>query len=538
MSAVSVKRFRWLVILVCMALPACHKEDASPGAKPAAPVTPAMYSVSATVSGLDGAGLVLENNGSGDLAVTANGTVTFASQASGTAYAVTVQAQPSSPAQTCTVAGGSGTIAQANVTNVTVTCTDNFVPTYAPAPKGDPQGTATTQMIDASGGSVTSADGRITLNIPAGALGTATTLSIQPITNTTPNGIGLGYRLQPEGTNFGVPVNLTFHLSATEALALSSTFVATQHADGIWYSQLNQQRDSTAQTVGVSTSHFSDWSLAETARLDPAEVRVKTGSGTDFKATILIAGDQGDLANPSGGDELALPMPASPADTIDGEKIWSVNNIEGGNAAVGQIKDPGAFTAPAQVPTPNAVTVSLTIALGGAKVIAAAQADIYAQEIWTGTTDITELDGTQVHADITFEQKPDPNQSLTVLHFVVMSGEVRVQVPPMNGSGCSQSISPDHHAIGAADANFEGGDGSMMMTYSASPEDADVTGGGTTAWPATLTTVCDNGTLTLATTAVAPWWPIAPQPYEAHNGVLDANIVTLTATGTLHLVRQ
>ncbi len=290
--------------------------------------------------------------------------------------------------------------------------------------------------------------------------------------------------------------------------------------------------------MGVSTSHFSDWSLAETARLDPAEVRVKTGSGTDFKATILIAGDQGDLANPSGGDELALPMPASPADTIDGEKIWSVNSIEGGNATVGQIKDPGTFTAPAQVPTPNAVTVSLTIELGGAKVIAAALADIYAQEIWTGTTDITEIDGTQVHADITFEQKPDPNQSLTVLHFVVMSGEVRVKVPPMNGSGCSQSISPDHHAIGAADANFEGGDGSMTMTYSTSPEDADVTGGGTTAWPATLTTVCDNGTLTLATTAAAPWWPSAPQSYEAHNGVFDANIVTLSATGTIHLVRQ
>ncbi len=237
MSAISVKYPCWPAILLGIALSACHNEDAVLNSPPdAAPITPATYAVSVTVSGLDGTGLVLQNNGSGDLTVTANGTVTFALQASGTAYAVTVQAQPSSPAQTCTVAGGSGTIAQANVTNVTVTCTDNFVPTYAPAPKGDPWGSATTQMIDASGGSVTSADGRITLNIPAGALGTATTVSIQPITNTTPNGIGLGYRLQPEGTNFGVPVNLTFHLSATEALALGSTFVATQHADGMWYS--------------------------------------------------------------------------------------------------------------------------------------------------------------------------------------------------------------------------------------------------------------------------------------------------------------
>lgn len=544
MVAISFQRPRVLApILLGFAFSACHNEDANSGSTPTAPpVTPAMYSVSATVSGLDGTGLVLQYNGAGDIAVTANGTVTFASaQASGTAYAVTVQTQPSGPAQTCTVNGGAGTIAQANVTNVTVTCADNFVPTYAPAPKGDPQGTATTQVIDAAGGSVTSADGRITLNIPAGALGTATTVSIQPITNTTPNGIGLGYRLQPEGTTFGVPVSLTFQLSAAEALALGSTFVTTQHADGMWYSQPNQQRDSSAHTVGVSTTHFSDWTLAETVRLDPAEARVKTNSNTTFQASILAVTQEDDeLAQANA--ELALPLPSSVNNYIDADKIWSVNGIEGGNAQFGQIKDPGSFTAPNSVPTPQQVTITLTIQFfnKGATVIAAAVADIYAQEIWSGTTDITQIDGTQIHADVTFEQKPDPSNSLLVLHFVVMSGEVRVKVPAMNGSGCSQSISPADHSIGAANASFEGGDGSMTVDYSANPEAGEITGGGTTAWPATLTTVCDNGTLTLATTAAAPWWPSTglPQSYPAQDGVFDANISTPLASGTIHLVRQ
>ena len=544
MPAISAKHFCRFAILLSFAVSACH-EGVNPGATPAAPVTPASYSVSVTVNGLDGTGLVLQNNGGGNITVTANGAVTFASQAPGTAFAITVQTQPSGPAQTCAVANGTGTIAQANVSNVTVTCTDNFVPTYVPAAKGDPQGTAATQTIDAGGGSVTSADGRITLNIPAGALGTATAISIQPITNTTPNGIGSAYRLQPEGTIFGMPVSLTFHLTVTEALAIVSTYVTTQHADGLWYLQPQQQRDANAQTLVVSTTHFSDWSLAETLVLKPAEQRVKTGAAAQFTAVILIASEQSDaLANADpNADDVALPFPANLDQQLSGTKVWSVNGIEGGNPTVGQIRDPGVFNAPATVPTPDPVTVSLTLQFGTSKVIGVALADIYAQEIWTGTTDITEIDGTQVHADITFVQKPDANQSQTVLHFVVQSGEVRVKIPSTNGSGCAQSVSPADRPIGAADpTSFEGGDGTMNITYNLAtgPEEGAVTGGGSTAWPATLTTVCDNGTLTLDTTQVAQWWPVAVplQSYPTQNGVFDANISTPTATGTIHLVRQ
>ncbi|HTB89920.1 MAG TPA: hypothetical protein VK743_18280 [Steroidobacteraceae bacterium] len=538
MSANSVKCLCRFAMLLCIAVAACQNKDTSPGSTPdPAPIT---YSVSATISGLNGAGLVLQNNGGGDITVNANGSVTFASQASGTAYAVTVFTQPPGTAQTCTVAGGSGTIAQANVTNATVTCADNFVPTYTPAPKGDPQGTATTQMIDVTGGSVTSADGRITLNIPAGALGTATTISIQPITNTIPNGIGLGYSLQPEGTTFAAPVSLTFRLSTTEALALDSTFVATQHADGLWYSQPNQQRDGSAQTVGVSTTHFSDWTIAETLALDPAKARVKTSDGTNFTAHILLVQDDDDELAQPGTEEIAVPQETVLDNQLNGSKIWSVNGIVEGNSQFGEVRSPGSYTAPVNEPTPNTVVVTLTMQFGKAKVIAPAEATIYAQELWTGTTDITQIDGTQIHADVTFMNKPDPSNSVTVLHFVVMSGNVHVKIPSTNGSGCSQSVSPVDRAIGAANASYEGGDGSMTLNYSANPEDAEVTAGGTTAWPATLTTVCSNTTQTLATTEVAAWWPVTEPPvmYEADNGVLDANISTPTATGTAHFVRQ
>jgi hypothetical protein len=81
------------------------------------------FSVGGSVSGLAGAGLVLQLNGGGDLPISGNGNFTFETQlASGSQYRVNVAAQPSNPTQACTVASGAGTIGSTNVTNVRVTC--------------------------------------------------------------------------------------------------------------------------------------------------------------------------------------------------------------------------------------------------------------------------------------------------------------------------------------------------------------------------------------------------------------------------------
>jgi|GEM_PF-6457189 hypothetical protein len=81
------------------------------------------YTIGGTVSGLTGSGLVLQNNGGNNLAVSASGSFTFSTKVNaGSTYNVTVFTQPS--AQTCTVANGSGT-ANSNVANVQVTCTTN-----------------------------------------------------------------------------------------------------------------------------------------------------------------------------------------------------------------------------------------------------------------------------------------------------------------------------------------------------------------------------------------------------------------------------
>jgi hypothetical protein len=82
-----------------------------------------LYTVGGTVSGLVGT-VVLQDNGADNLSVSANGAFTFATGiADGASYIVTVKTQPSG--QTCTASNNTGTIAAANVTNVSVVCAEN-----------------------------------------------------------------------------------------------------------------------------------------------------------------------------------------------------------------------------------------------------------------------------------------------------------------------------------------------------------------------------------------------------------------------------
>jgi Galactose oxidase, central domain len=82
------------------------------------------FTVGGTVSGLQGSGLVLQDNGGDNLTVGGKGNVNFtfgAPLAGGSSYAVTILTQPTNPGQTCSVLNGSGT-ATGDVTTVQVTC--------------------------------------------------------------------------------------------------------------------------------------------------------------------------------------------------------------------------------------------------------------------------------------------------------------------------------------------------------------------------------------------------------------------------------
>ncbi len=69
--------------------------------------------------------VVLQNNGTNPLALSANGTYSFSVPVN-TSYSITVRTQPT--AQTCIVMNGSGAVGTSNITNILVTCSNNDAP--------------------------------------------------------------------------------------------------------------------------------------------------------------------------------------------------------------------------------------------------------------------------------------------------------------------------------------------------------------------------------------------------------------------------
>lgn len=168
-----------------------------------------------------------------------------------------------------------------------------------PSPVGRPLGKLVTSAIGASGGTLVSDDGQLTVVIPAGAVAAPVDFTVEEITNTAPGGQGNAYRIGPAGTLLAVPATLTFKASYP-GTTLDSLTIATQDAVGYWLKPEAVTRDAVAQTVATSTSHFSDWALVTgTTALDlHGTFHLATTVGTPFSAvgdaTLNHAGEDAD----------------------------------------------------------------------------------------------------------------------------------------------------------------------------------------------------------------------------------------------------
>ncbi|MGB3070719.1 MAG: hypothetical protein WBC18_19345 [Ottowia sp.] len=236
-------------------------------------------------------------------------------------------------------------------------------PKPAITPVGLAQGAPVNIALTSAGGTLSSADGKLTITVPEGALTAATTLTIQPIANNAPGRIGAGYRLLPEGVAFAKPVQLSFvyddaGLSGSHAQALG---IAFQQSDGTWRWQDGALNEVT-RTVTANTTHFSDWSLVKGLQLRPPSATVKVGGSVPLRIAYCYAPSfsNDDLLAPLAFDCESDNAPAP----LNTPVTWSVNGARGGNAAAGTVTGnevTAQYTAPKQKPEANPVAVSAEV---------------------------------------------------------------------------------------------------------------------------------------------------------------------------------
>ena len=200
-------------------------------------------------------------------------------------------------------------------------------------PVGVPAGAAVTKTIGQEGGALQSADGRISVHVPPGALEANTAVGIEPVSNTNIAGIGAAFRLTPHGKVFAKPVTITYSwASYADSVGLLQTLgMAYQMADGVWKFVGADSFNMQSKTVSFKTTHFSDWSLMNRISLSPYKADLETGQRQTIKAMIFTEADWDNLFiplvnNPGGpynepGYPVGTPAPL-PSRFI---KSWELN---------------------------------------------------------------------------------------------------------------------------------------------------------------------------------------------------------------------
>lgn len=240
---------------------------------------------------------------------------------------------------------------------------ETFVPVVTAI--GQPVGSASTASIGAAGGSLTSPDGRVTLTIPAGALGAATSISIQPIENTAPLGVGLSYDFLPNGQQFAKPVTVTLHYTDEELAGTAPELLefGFQNAKNNWQGKSNLQVNATDHSITATTKHFSRWSFYASFKLQPEQKTLAVNQTVNLQAMKLPYSEDPD---PNNMEELlhtlGEPKPVAASDVSS----WLVNGqASAENSANGWLTGTATneklYHAPAHQPAVNPVAVSAQI---------------------------------------------------------------------------------------------------------------------------------------------------------------------------------
>lgn len=271
------------------------------------------FSIGGTVSGLIGS-LIVQDNGGDALTLSSSGAFTFATPvAQGSAYAVTVQAQPAT--EDCSVSNGTGTLGAANVSSVIVTCATN-----AYTVGGTVTGlSGTVTLLDNGGDAVPlSTNGSFTFSASVAEGGAYNvTVQTQPAIQTCTVSNGSGIMGGANTTNVNVTCatnNTTLSVSATGTIPVngaSGTLTVTNTGPN------------TATNVAATLP--GGWSAVTQDASSCAAVAPNGGTCTlSFTSTAPYVAE-GSI--PITGDNISSPPTMALAFTIGGYLVLSVDSV-------------------------------------------------------------------------------------------------------------------------------------------------------------------------------------------------------------------
>ncbi|MDF2193435.1 hypothetical protein [Paraflavitalea sp. CAU 1676] len=188
--------------------------------------------------------------------------------------------------------------------------------------QGQPYGLLAEQVIGPQGGSLASADSRLQVIIPAGALTGNTTIRVQAIQNTNPAGVGLSYRISPS-LSFAKPVTIKVDYSGVDSLDIDpcNLSLGYQDSSGAWKMKMNRVIDAVNRILSIEASKGGDWCLLSPIRLVPLESYIKKNEQVKLQVLSFVGGIGSEglcgLWNPSndhhGEQALVFGAPVLPA---------------------------------------------------------------------------------------------------------------------------------------------------------------------------------------------------------------------------------
>lgn len=211
------------------------------------------------------------------------------------------------------------------------------------------------KSIGPEGGTISSDNGSLILEVPPGALTAMTTIGIQAVENTLPGSRGPAFQLSPENILFLKPVTIR---SSYQGMDLEGSHpellrMAYQTSEGYFYVSPASVLDQATKTITTQSTHFSTWTIFECYRLTSPNSVLPSGTAELSLKTYVPIGPLGAAGERMLGDYIET----DDNDPILASAVWRLS----GEGEITPGQRGCSYLAPAAVPSQNPITVSVEL---------------------------------------------------------------------------------------------------------------------------------------------------------------------------------